>query len=581
MKVHGSRVIAATPGTAPRTEPFEEQTTTMIVFPQGGVLRMNTSVGVGQMLVLTNSKSKQDAICRVLKVRSFPNMQAYVEVEFTHAQPGYWGVYFPAEASGSGSAASKAVPSAATPPSAPTQSEPKQKTTPETSRPVAPPPKPVEPVTQAKETKTVIPAPPVPPAAPAKPVSPFISIGSKEEVLASADSTRETKTNRETKTKLVAETIQKEIRAAEPAKPAAEEPPAPATALSIEELRGDEDAISSVLASLDAETSAGSDSKIIEASKSAAREAAGEAFGVRLDLGVGTKASQGAEAGQNWAMIVACAAVLVLAVGGGIFYFRMKPANLQPSQTPTSAQSVAAPQSSTPNTTQQAVRQTPATQPFQPSSAPPNPAPVRTNAAPPSVASSNSPRSSRTVAAPAPVPVQPTATVVAEQQQTQNTTPAQSTAPNPLAAAMDAHPVSSQRPVTQNEAPSLDPGAGSASQPDALLGIGSGSAAAPAPPEPVSDAPQRVGGKVQQPRLISSVMPIYPSVAKQAHVEGDVVVDTQIDKNGNVVHMKAVSGPVALRQAAVDAVRRWKYQPSTLDGQPVPVEMLVTVKFRL
>ena len=91
----------------------------------------------------------------------------------------------------------------------------------------------------------------------------------------------------------------------------------------------------------------------------------------------------------------------------------------------------------------------------------------------------------------------------------------------------------------------------------------------------------QVGGKVQQPKLLSSVMPIYPSVAKQAHVEGDVVIDTQIDKNGKVVHMKAVSGPVILRQAALEALSRWKYQPSTLDGQPVPVEMLVTVKFRL
>ncbi len=74
---------------------------------------------------------------------------------------------------------------------------------------------------------------------------------------------------------------------------------------------------------------------------------------------------------------------------------------------------------------------------------------------------------------------------------------------------------------------------------------------------------------------------MYPSVAKNAHVQGDVVVDTQIDKNGNVARMKVTSGPMMLRQAALDAVRKWKYEPSTLDGQPVTVEMLVTVKFRL
>src|ERR1700746_731262 len=97
VKVHGSRVIEVARGTAPRTEPFEEQTVTMIVFPQGAVLRMATVVNVSQMLVLTNIKTKQDSICRVLKVRPNANQGSYVEVEFTHRQPGYWGVQFPSE----------------------------------------------------------------------------------------------------------------------------------------------------------------------------------------------------------------------------------------------------------------------------------------------------------------------------------------------------------------------------------------------------------------------------------------------------------------------------------------------------
>src|SRR5580698_8357502 len=97
VKVHGSRVSDAPAGSAPRTEPFEEQTSTMIVFPQGAVIRMSTAVSVGQMLVVTNLKSRQDAICRVVKVRTFSNLQGYVEVEFTHKQPGYWNVYFPSD----------------------------------------------------------------------------------------------------------------------------------------------------------------------------------------------------------------------------------------------------------------------------------------------------------------------------------------------------------------------------------------------------------------------------------------------------------------------------------------------------
>src|ERR1700751_3561911 len=97
VKVHGSRVIEVARGTAPRTEPFEEQTVTMIVFPLGAVLRMSTVVNVSQMLVLTNLKTKQDSICRVLKVRPNANQGSYVEVEFTHRQPGYWGIQFPSE----------------------------------------------------------------------------------------------------------------------------------------------------------------------------------------------------------------------------------------------------------------------------------------------------------------------------------------------------------------------------------------------------------------------------------------------------------------------------------------------------
>ena len=97
IKVHGSRVTEVVMGITPHTEPFEEQSTTMIVFAQGGVLKMSTPVTTGQMMVLTNLKTRQDVICRVLKVRNNPNLQSYVEIEFTHPQPGYWGVFFPSD----------------------------------------------------------------------------------------------------------------------------------------------------------------------------------------------------------------------------------------------------------------------------------------------------------------------------------------------------------------------------------------------------------------------------------------------------------------------------------------------------
>src|SRR5580692_9172853 len=113
VKVHGSRVTEVARGAAPHTEPFEEETGTMIVFPHGGVLRMSTAVTATQMLVVTNLKTRQDAICRVVKVRTFSNMQGYVEVEFTHAQPGYWGVHFPSEGPASSNQAAPAIPAVA------------------------------------------------------------------------------------------------------------------------------------------------------------------------------------------------------------------------------------------------------------------------------------------------------------------------------------------------------------------------------------------------------------------------------------------------------------------------------------
>jgi hypothetical protein len=97
VKVHGSRVAEVVRGITSHTEPFEEQTTSMIVFPQGGVLRMSTPVTSGQMMVVTNLKSGHDGICRIVKVRAYAPSQSYVEIEFTNRQQGYWGVQFAGE----------------------------------------------------------------------------------------------------------------------------------------------------------------------------------------------------------------------------------------------------------------------------------------------------------------------------------------------------------------------------------------------------------------------------------------------------------------------------------------------------
>ena len=94
-------------------------------------------------------------------------------------------------------------------------------------------------------------------------------------------------------------------------------------------------------------------------------------------------------------------------------------------------------------------------------------------------------------------------------------------------------------------------------------------------------SPLSAGGQLKEPRLLSGAAPEYPLLARQEHVEGDVVVGIVVDENGDVSDVKAVSGPVSLRQAALSALLRWKYEPPRREGQPVAVQAIVTIRFRL
>ncbi len=94
-------------------------------------------------------------------------------------------------------------------------------------------------------------------------------------------------------------------------------------------------------------------------------------------------------------------------------------------------------------------------------------------------------------------------------------------------------------------------------------------------------APMRVGGRVKVPRPIFTPQPIYPVLAKVARAEGDVVIDAVIDTSGNVVELKVISGHPFLIPSALEAVRKWRYEPTYLNDEPVPVQFLVTVQFRL
>jgi protein TonB len=78
---------------------------------------------------------------------------------------------------------------------------------------------------------------------------------------------------------------------------------------------------------------------------------------------------------------------------------------------------------------------------------------------------------------------------------------------------------------------------------------------------------------------ISKPDPIYPPIAKAAHVQGAVILHAIISKQGTIENLVIVSGPPMLANAARDAVMRWRYKPYLLNGEPVEVETSITVNF--
>ncbi len=102
-------------------------------------------------------------------------------------------------------------------------------------------------------------------------------------------------------------------------------------------------------------------------------------------------------------------------------------------------------------------------------------------------------------------------------------------------------------------------------------------------PPPPKEAPKRirVGGQVQTAKLINKVQPIYPPLAKQARIQGTVRLQAIIAKDGSIVELQVLSGHPLLVQAALDAVRQWRYHPTLLNGEPVEVVTTIDVVFTL
>jgi TonB family protein len=91
----------------------------------------------------------------------------------------------------------------------------------------------------------------------------------------------------------------------------------------------------------------------------------------------------------------------------------------------------------------------------------------------------------------------------------------------------------------------------------------------------------RVAGSISQGLLVHGVAPVYPEDARQARIQGTVVLCATITKDGRVENLKSILGPKQLVPAAIGAVQQWRYQPYLLSGSPVEVETEIQVNFQL
>jgi protein TonB len=90
----------------------------------------------------------------------------------------------------------------------------------------------------------------------------------------------------------------------------------------------------------------------------------------------------------------------------------------------------------------------------------------------------------------------------------------------------------------------------------------------------------KVSQGVSQGLLIKRVQPKYPQAALAVHTQGAVQIEATINKEGNVINPKVLSGDPVLARAALEAVRQWRYKPYYLDGDPVEIETQITINFK-
>jgi protein TonB len=627
VTVNGARSVDG----SEKREPFSERSQTVLVFGHGAVLRISALLAPGQLVFLTNEKTKKEVVCVVVKSKTDGNAVGYVELRFTEPAPGFWGMRFPSDT---------VLPQAATRPGTPAPVAAKP--------PAVIPPAAVKPIAaEASAPVGISPEIPKIPAVPTHSASPvslqaspvtdaavpsvassplFAPADSKPAMLSSSGLTSASSNQSTDELKQQAARLQEQLSSllfAEAPKPAASTPapalegttapelakkvldltnfspepvqslpvknvpPSPkpaASSLEVEEIK-----IPSWLAPLARESET---QNAVESSKddpnpfpeldAAAAETPENGFSADTQestrrpevaifggqlLGDSSQPADAVSSKSRTGLLLGIAASLLL-IAGGVWYSR-QPGNAisgmlggtsAASQPAASPVAVSAPE---PEVARRSTRSESAASKSSLTPTPVNPpAPVVTSASkntPPAPA----PRSTNSIAIPNPV-------------SSPRSTPAVDEPKKPaLGDVRLATPVINRGKASStpgDSEPTIEIGE-SANTSVPVSGLGSSHRAEPAAPVPI-------GGDVKPAKLIKSVQPIYPSMAKSQHVSGNVQIDALIDADGNVSAMKVLSGPALLRESALASLKQWKYQPAELDGKPTSMHLTVTLQFR-
>ena len=659
VTVNGARSVEG----ADRREPFSEKTQTVLVFANGGVIRLSSPVSSGQLLFLTNEKSRKEVVCQVVKSKNYSSVSGYVELEFTEAAPGFWGIRFPgSEAPASVPAAAKSLPTIPTPAIPPPAAKPVEDAAVKTNATKAPTPLPdsISPAitptapnrsTQLPRQSAVISADKGTDGKPA-PVekeqnsSAISKVPTLSEFLTHGESGPELKPERMKPVTPPEAKLDAAARTARDAEqkesltsllvPEAKENPAPGTYTFdfaadevkipawLEPLARNSATVSAppetkIPANHDLDGKALDTKEIIAApsdrltshsvsdeqrqfeshSQEPFAQDSGQRavftlaadgptpnFGSSLALddksGDAEASSQASGGGLKFGLL---AAGLVLATSAGWYWYANQQQSVAASGTAAApaisgVTAASTPSLPTPNGPSTSGTSSNGTLLNGTSSQSGKPALFADAASPDSYRSATNAQTIRgdnkglaTAPNGASKPAQINAN--AETVSLPEKKPA-------LGHVRLAAPVVGKRNLSSfnnddnnvaDSAPSLGGGA--------IASADSSGVSMLATKSNQPAAPITVGGDVRPARLLSSVAPAYPQMARNQRVSGDVKIDALIDASGRVSTMKIISGPALLHQAAQDAVRQWKYQPATLNGQPAPMHLTVTVQFKL